>query len=136
MHKRLRNCATTLVLVACFSCLPVIPAAAQSAPAPRPKDPVTTWLRNVYMNTRTNIVRAAEKMPENSYNLRPGPQMEVRTFGQLVGHVANFNYLWCSDAKSEKNPNSRDLEKLASKAELIKALNDAFAYCDGVYVQV
>jgi hypothetical protein len=46
----------------------------------------------------------------------------------------HFNYLWCSQAKGEKNPNEgRDLEKLPSKAELTKALGDAFAYCDGVY---
>jgi len=58
----------------------------------------------------------------------------VRTFGQIIGHLANFNYLWCSQAKGVKNPNEgRDLEKLASKAESTKALDDAFAYCDGVY---
>ena len=65
--------------------------------------------------------------------MRPGPQQEVRTFGQQVGHLANYNYLWCSEAKGEKNPNTGNLEKLNTKAEFMKALNDAFAYCDGVY---
>jgi hypothetical protein len=50
-----------------------------------------------------------------------------------VGHVGNFNFLWCSQAKGEKNPNTANLEKLETKAELIKSLNDAFACCDGVY---
>ena len=40
--------------------------------------------------------------------------------------MANYNFLWCSQAKGEKNPNAgTNLEKLATKAEFIKALNDA-----------
>ena len=58
----------------------------------------------------------------------------VRTFGQQVGHVARYNFLWCAQSKGEKNPMAgTDLEKLPTKAELIKALTDAFAYCDEVY---
>ena len=97
------------------------------------ENPMSTWLRDAYMRNHGNILRTAEKMPEESYGMRPGSQQEVRTFGQQVGHVANFNFLWCSQAKGEKNPNSTNLEKLTTKAELVKALNDAFAYCDGVY---
>jgi hypothetical protein len=41
--------------------------------------------------------------------------------------------LWCSQAKGEKNPSPQNLEKLTAKADIMKALNDAFAYCDGVY---
>jgi uncharacterized damage-inducible protein DinB len=96
-------------------------------------NPFSTWLRNAYTNNRNGIVRLAERMPEENYGMRPGAQPEVRTFGQQVGHVANYNYLWCSEAKGEKNPNSANLEKLNTKAEFMKALNDAFAYCDGVY---
>lgn len=111
-----------------------LPAAAQSSPQPPSKDPLSAWLRNAYNNGRKDITRAADKMPEEDYGLRPGPQMEVRTFGQLVGHLANFNYLWCSDAKGEKNPNQgNDFEKLTGKADLIKALNSALSYCDSVY---
>jgi uncharacterized damage-inducible protein DinB len=109
-----------------------VPAFAQNAPPPQ-QNPLSTWLRNAYMANRNNIVRTAEKMPEENYDMRPGGQQEVRTFGQQVGHVANFNYLWCSEAKGEKNPNTANLEKLTTKAEFLKALNDAFSYCDGVY---
>jgi uncharacterized damage-inducible protein DinB len=73
-------------------------------------------------------------MSEADYGMRPGAQTEVRTFGQLIGHIANANYTFCSAAKGEKNPNQgTDLEKLATKAELVKALNDALTYCDGAY---
>jgi len=113
-------------------------AAFSQAPAAQNNEdnPLSTWLRNAYMGNRNNIVRTAEKMPEEFYDMRPGSQQEVRTFGQQVGHVANFNYLWCSEAKGEKNPNTMNLEKLTTKAEFMKALNDAFAYCDGVYASL
>ena len=108
-------------------------AAAQTGTEP-PANPLSTWLRGAYMNNRNTILRTAEKMPEENYGLRPGTQDEVRTFGQQLGHLANYNYLWCSQAKGEPNPNAgKNLEKLATKAEFTKALTDAFAYCEGVY---
>jgi len=121
-----------LFVIALFSLLP-IPIVAQAEQQP-PANPLSTWLRNAYMGNRNNILRSAEKMPEENYGLRPGPQEDVRTFGQQLGHVANYNYLWCSQAKGEKNPNAgKDLQKLTTKAEFIQALTDAFAYCEGVY---
>jgi uncharacterized damage-inducible protein DinB len=111
-----------------------IPAAAQTGQPSRPKDPMATWLHNAFNTNRRNIEKSAEKVPEDLYGIRPGPQVEVRTFGQILGHLANFNYLWCSQAKGEKNPaQGSDFEKLDSKALLLRALNDAFTYCDGVY---
>src|ERR1700739_1105635 len=109
------------------------PLTAQTA-APAPPKDLSTWLRNSYANNHKFLARAAEKMPEEFYGLRPGPQPEVRTFGQQVGHLANYNYLWCSQSKGKKNPNAgTDLTKLSTKAEVIKALTDAVAYCGGAY---
>lgn len=110
----------------------LVPAAAQSQQSASPS--FTGFLKNMYRNNHSEILRSAEKFPEEFYSLRPGPQTEVRTFGQLVGHLADFNYLWCSQTKNEKNPmEGKDFEKLTSKADLTKALGDAFAYCDSVY---
>jgi len=112
------------------------PMAAQTNQQPPPKD-LSAWLRNSFAMNRKFIARAAEKMPEDFYGIRPGAQPEVRTFGQLVGHLADFNYRWCSDAKGEKNPmQETELEKLASKADLVKALNSALTYCDGAYAML
>ena len=107
-------------------------ALAQGTP-PAQDNPMSTWLRDAYMRNRSTIARTAEKMPEEFYDMRPGAQPEVRSFGQQVGHLANYNFLWCSQAKGEKNPNTANLEKLGTKAEFMKALNDAFAYCDPAY---
>jgi uncharacterized damage-inducible protein DinB len=114
--------------------LPVFTVSGFAQPAaPSQANPISTSLRNLYMGNRNNIVRTAEKMPEENYGMRPGAQTEVRTFGQQVTHVATFNFLWCSQAKGEKNPSPADLDKLTSKADILKVLNDAFAYCDGAY---
>jgi uncharacterized damage-inducible protein DinB len=115
--------------------LMAIPAMAQTGQPPA--NPLSTWLRGAYMGNRNTIMRTAEKMPEENYGLRPGTQQEVRTFGQQLGHLANYNYLWCSEAKGEKNPNAgTNLEKLNTKAEFTKALTDAFAYCEAVYTSL
>jgi uncharacterized damage-inducible protein DinB len=113
-------------------CFLTIPALAQTGQPPA--NPLSTWLRGAYRGNLNNVLRSAEKMPEEDYGLRPGTQPEVRTFGQQVGHLANYNYLWCSQAKGEKNPNAgNNLEKLNTKADFIKALTDAMAYCQPVY---
>jgi uncharacterized damage-inducible protein DinB len=125
-----------LVVVILLGSLLAIPAGAQTDQQPS-ANPLSTWVRNAYMGNRNNIVRSSEKMPEENYGMRPGPQDEVRTFGQQIGHIAKFNYLWCSEAKGEKNPIAgNDPEKLTRKADLMKALNDAFTYCDGVYASL
>jgi uncharacterized damage-inducible protein DinB len=110
---------------------------AQSAPSPSAGNTLSTWLQNSYTSRRNDLIQSAENVPNDIYHLRPGPQNEVRTYGQIIGHLANFNYLWCSQAKQEPNPNQgRDLEKLETRAELVQALKDAFRYCDTIYAHL
>ena len=55
----------------------------------------------------------------------------------MLAHIANANYAYCSRAKGEANPNRADFEKTATtKADLAKALADAFAYCEPVYASM
>jgi uncharacterized damage-inducible protein DinB len=123
---------TLILVLAVLSLSPTAALQAQNAPPANPT--MAAWLRGAYTSNRSYIARAAEKMPEELYGMRPGDQPEVRSFGQLIGHLANYNFLWCSQAKGEKNPaDGGDFEKTNSKAALVKAVNDAFAYCDGAY---
>lgn len=125
-----------MILGALLASLLALPLAAQTSPSAPPKD-LSLWLRNAYGGNRKFLARAAEKMPEEFYNLRPGAQAEVRTFGQLIGHLANYNYRWCSDARGEKNPQEEtDFEKLPDKASLVKALSAALTYCDSAYAML
>ena len=124
------------VLIACLLGA-VMPAAAQGAPASSSKDALAAWLRNAYTGRKNDLVKSAENVPDDLYGLRPGLQKEVRTYGQIIGHLANFNYMWCSQARQEKNPaQGKDFEKLATRAELTQALKDAFSYCDPVYANL
>ena len=79
-------------------------------------DPLSAEAKQAYTGIKNNMTRMAEKMPEELYSMRPGAQTEVRTFGQLVGHLADYNFLWCSQAKGEKNPGGpNSFEKTTSK---------------------
>ncbi len=77
------------------------------------------------------IERAAEKMPEEEYEFKPDPA--VRSFGQILGHAADANYLFCSSVLGENNPSPGIEKTKATKAELATALHDAFAYCRRAY---
>ena len=88
-------------------------------------------LNPLYESIRGNIIKSAEQMPEANYAFKPTP--EVRTFGQLVGHMANANFAFCATAKGENSPATQDFEKTTEKAALVKAVKDAFAYCDTVF---
>jgi uncharacterized damage-inducible protein DinB len=101
------------------------------APAPAPANPITQSERGLYSVVSGSVVKAAEKMPEENYSFKPTP--EVRSFGQLVGHVADANYMFCSQAAGEANP-MKDIEKTkTSKADLVAAIKGAVAYCNKTY---
>jgi uncharacterized damage-inducible protein DinB len=96
-----------------------------------PANPITVSEKGIYSFVIGAVVRAAEKMPEENYSFKPTP--EVRSFGQLVGHVADANYMFCSQASGETNP-MKGIEKTkTSKADLVSALKDAVAYCNKTF---
>jgi uncharacterized damage-inducible protein DinB len=77
------------------------------------------------------LLKSADKMPEENYSFKPVDT--VRSYGQIIGHLADAQYMFCSISLGEKNP-SLDIEhNKTSKADLIAALNAAFAYCDKAY---
>ena len=92
----------------------------------------TATVRNSWNSVKRYVAASAEKMPADQYGFKPTP--EVRSFGELIGHLANEHYLLCSPLKGEANPMAKtDFEKTTSKAELVKAINDSNAYCDAAY---
>jgi len=108
-------------------------AAAQQAPPPASVD-FATALKNQYRAIRDNIAKSAEKMTEADYSYKPaGVAPEVRTFGQLLIHLANANNGTCARAKGEQPKPNLDEKTAMTKADIVKALSDAFAVCDSVY---
>ncbi|HLY43759.1 MAG TPA: DinB family protein [Terracidiphilus sp.] len=120
-------------LLAAVAVAPVSLLAQDNAQAPptTPANPITQSEKGLYSFISGAVVRAAEKMPEENYSFKPTP--EVRSFGQLVGHEADANYMFCSQAGGEANP-SKNIEKTkTSKADLVAALKDAVAYCNKTF---
>src|SRR5258708_3312812 len=79
-------------------------------------NPLSADVRQAYASVKNNLIRAAEKMPEEFYDFKPAPR--VRTFGQIVGHVAQEQYLFfCGPVKGEQK--SADIERTkTTKADL------------------
>jgi nucleoside diphosphate kinase len=87
-------------------------------------------LQRAYDGVKRNLMEMSEKMPEADYSYKPHP--DSRAFGQLFAHAANSMYNSCSALRGVANPNQgKNLEELAkTKAEFVKALADAYAFCD------
>src|SRR4029077_20385851 len=102
--------------------------ATQEKPMVSQENRLSTWNKSAYARVKDMLLKSAEKMPEENYNFKPVDT--VRSYGQIVEHVADAQYLFCSLALGEKNPAPNIEHTKTSKADLIAALNTAFAYCD------
>src|SRR5579862_173766 len=121
MNKRLGFCACCVLAVP----FAVYGQDKAQAPAAPPANPITASEKGFYSFVSGAVVEAAQKMPEENYSFKPTP--EVRSFGQLVGHVADASYMFCSQATGETSP-AKDIEKTkTSKADLVAALKDGVA---------
>ena len=127
MHVPTRTLSRTLI-----ACLLALHAAAPANDKPAPVAPPPQPLqKEAWSFVKKNILRSAEKMPEENYGFRPAAS--VRTFGQVLGHVADSQYYFCSVALGEKNPAPMFEKTNTAKADLIEAVKAAAAYCDRAY---
>jgi uncharacterized damage-inducible protein DinB len=117
MNKTLMS-FLSLVAVSCF---------AQQPPA----NPISAGEKVLYSMFSANVVAGAQKMPEENYSFQPVP--EVRSFGQLVGHIADANYHFCSVVLGDPAPATSVEKTKTSKADLVQALKDAVTYCNKAY---
>src|SRR5215471_10154249 len=117
--------------VAILSCAACVAASAQTSDGGFDKllsSSLASSAKAMHSTIRKDIAEAAEAMPAEDFGFKPTP--EVRSFAQLVGHVINANFFFCSQAKSAAMPTTTNFERVADKAALIKGLTDALAYCD------
>src|SRR6266513_2100371 len=110
-----------------FAALMAVPGALlgqdkPQAPAAPSANPITASEKGLYSFISGAVIAAAQKMPEENYSFKPTP--EVRSFGQIVGHVADAQYLFCSVVLGEKNPSPGIEKSKTTKADLVKGLND------------
>ena len=93
-----------------------------------PANPQVASAKAFYGYMKNNILKTAEKVPEEKYAYRATD--EVRTIGQLLGHVADAQFAFCGIVQGGKPPASSVEKTAKTKADIVKALNDSFALCD------
>lgn len=121
MYHKIRALAFTSLIAGCC----VEPATAQEIkPGP---DPLVESMQMGAQHIRAMFTQAVPKMSEEDFAFHPTP--EVRSFGQILAHVADSNYMFCSGALGEKQPVT-DIEKTkTTRADITKALEESFVYC-------
>jgi uncharacterized damage-inducible protein DinB len=94
----------------------------------------TSDARALWKSTVANINIAADELSESMYAYRPTP--DVRSFGELVAHVAGSQKMFCAMALGDKVPGEADVEKSAkTKAAIVAALKESNTYCERAYAQ-
>lgn len=92
-------------------------------------NPLSTEVKQLYTGVKNNLTRMAEKMPEENYSFKPTP--DIRSFGELVGHVAEAQARNCSAVMGQQS--SVSAAGKTSKADLVAALKQSFEICDAAY---
>lgn len=102
-------------------------AAQQTAPA----DPAAE-LRRGFEEVAGWVSRSADLVPADKYGYRPTEG--VRTFGQLIAHIAD-SYVWyCAQASGQNVEWSDAIEKAGGdKAAIVQKLKDATTACNTAY---
>jgi len=110
------------------------------SPAPVTQKPMTTASpitdaeRATYNAYKGYLLKSAEQMPEKDYASRPATmpaaeKKDIRNFGEVLGHVAEENSVFCGAAAGMKDVPST-APSGPTKAAIQKALADSFAACD------
>ena len=118
----------TLLLFLAVSTVPVF---AQSASAGASANPLSGGAKYLYNLSKNDVLKAAQEMPEANYSFKPVDT--VRNFGQVVAHVADAQYEFCSAVVGDGKQSPGIEKNKTTKADIIQGLQDAFAYCDQAY---
>jgi len=90
--------------------------------------------RMLWENVNNYLIQSAVDMPAEKYAYKPTPA--VRSFGELIGHVAGSQNMFCAVAMGEKPPAEDAVEKAATTKEaLVAALKASVANCQRAYSQ-
>ena len=113
----------------------VILLAAVASAQDMPANPLVTVSKNMFaMTAKNDVLRSADKIPEALWSFQPVPT--VRTVAQLFAHIADGQYEFCGLVTEGKSVSKNIENTRKTKAEIVAALNDAFAYCDAAYAKL
>lgn len=88
---------------------------------------------SAWNGTAKKLIEMAEDFPEDKYDFRPAP--EVRSFRQLLLHIAGVNYMFINAVKGQEVGKAEDdpaPENFRSKKAVVDYLTKSFA--DGAAV--
>jgi uncharacterized damage-inducible protein DinB len=92
-------------------------------------------LKKSFETVSGHLLSAAEMVPDTRYGERP--VASVRTFLQLIGHVADGNRYYCMTAGGTSVPWDDPIERTSrTKAEAIAALRQSIQECRAMYDRV
>jgi hypothetical protein len=111
-------------------CTLTLAAAFAFAGALQAQNPFSADAKQSYTGIKNTITKAADEMPEADYSFSTVPG-KVRTYGEIIGHIADVQLMLCGIAKGEQKRGDAGTKK--TKAELTAALKASFDYCDAVY---
>ena len=112
-----------------FFVAPLVAQAQAPAAAPTSAPSTADGIRAFYNGVKNNLLKAADKMPEDGYDFKPTP--EQRSFGGWIAHVADAQTAGCSRVLG--TPKTPSAGSKTTKADLVAALKDSFDTCDAAY---
>jgi uncharacterized damage-inducible protein DinB len=128
MYQTIRRFAVTALIAGCCA----KPAVSQDV-KPEP-DAIIGSMQLGAQHIRAMYTQAVAQMSEADFAFKPTP--EVRSFGQLIAHVAETNYYFCANALGEKLPVSNIEKTVTARADLTKALEASFVYCERAFAAI
>jgi uncharacterized damage-inducible protein DinB len=121
-----RHALVMMGTIALFTA-PLFAQAPAAAPAAAPS--TADGIRAFYNGVKNNLLKAADKMPDDAYDFKPTP--EQRSFGGWIAHVADAQTAGCSRVLG--TPKTPGAASKTTKADLVAALKDSFETCDAAY---
>jgi len=107
-----------------------LPAAAFAQAPVQPSGPAGE-VQTSYNRLKPNILKAAEKMPADSYSYKPTP--DIRTYARVVNHITEAQFHTCTALNGTKFDATKVPADTADKAAVIEGLKASFDECDKAY---
>jgi uncharacterized damage-inducible protein DinB len=133
-----------LSAAALLACAAIVTAAACSRGTSglASSEPLIRSVESMHGGVRQFMLKAADDIPDEDLTYKP--TADVRSVGQILLHVAYWQYFFCGEAKGEKperpalltafNAQHENLEAIgATKATVVEALRASYDYCDTAF---
>jgi hypothetical protein len=122
--------AFALIATIGLAAAPLLAQAPPAAPAAGAAPSTAAAVKQNYNIVKSNVLKAADKMPEDAYDFKPTP--DVRPFGGWVSHLADAQSNGCPRILGQQ-PAAPAATPPAGKAAIVAYLKQSFDACDPAY---